>query len=112
MGCQLRAWENCGDAVAAERCQPYTLDQEGRTPFWWAVKDRHVDVGVMLLEPSNIDPNTADEGGRTLILWAAEEGEAGVVEMLLKRKDVNPDTVDKSGRTPLSWLPGTGTGKL
>ena len=79
------------------------IDEEERTPFLWAVKYRHVEVGAMLLEPSNTDPDTVEEGGRTLLLPAAEEGGAGVVEMLLKRNDVNPDTADKSGRTPLSW---------
>ena len=77
-------------------------DSHGRTPLFYAAKNRHEAVVKLLLARDDVDVNSRDDNGTTPLLDAAEYGHEAVVKLLIVR-DVEMNSQDQNGRTPLSY---------
>ncbi|KAH6910064.1 hypothetical protein BKA70DRAFT_1100719 [Coprinopsis sp. MPI-PUGE-AT-0042] len=84
------------------------LDEEGRTPLFWAARLDSTTVLKRLLAHEGIDANLPDEGGRTPLIWASlldhkATGNTTFLKCLLAHPQIDINLADRHGRTPLFW---------
>ena len=85
-------------------------DNEGRTPLWWACRDKNLEIVESLLK-NDADVNLADKNGITPLWIACFHNNLEIVESLLKKgADVNQvnkgadvNQVNVKPTTPLLW---------
>lgn len=80
-----------------------SVDGDGRTPLWWAIRNGHGTIVNVLVEKGARVKSTEGIYDRTSLSWAAERGHKSIVKVLLD-KGANVDSkASIYGRTPLIW---------
>jgi ankyrin repeat protein len=87
--------------LAMPDIDPNMPDRAGRTPLYWAVWYRRVEMVDMLLSRRDVIPDLDDWVGRTPLIVAASRGYTEIVKMLLHRPDVNPNITTADAGSPL-----------
>ncbi|KAK6839915.1 hypothetical protein PG987_005781 [Apiospora arundinis] len=60
------------------------VDNDGRTPLFWAVEENSVEVAQLLIDVGRSDVTAHDNEGRTPLIWAAKAKAYGMVQLLTK----------------------------
>ncbi|KAH7034491.1 LOW QUALITY PROTEIN: ankyrin repeat-containing domain protein [Microdochium trichocladiopsis] len=77
-------------------------DDDGQTPFWFAIGKGHEGVVNLLTGTARVDAGVKDNEGDTPLSWAAWKGNQAMVKLLLATEGVNPSSKNKAGQTALS----------
>ncbi|KAK0373436.1 hypothetical protein CLIM01_09202 [Colletotrichum limetticola] len=78
-------------------------DQNGRTPFLWAVELGNETIVKRFLDMGKVDVDGRDQDGQTPFLQALQLGRTAVAKLLLDTGKVDVDRRDQDGRTPFLW---------
>ncbi|KAK3342018.1 hypothetical protein B0T25DRAFT_511525 [Lasiosphaeria hispida] len=85
-----------------------SLDEDQRTPLWWAARAGHVSVVRLLHREAAAWLDAKDRQGWPPLAWAADLGHFDVVRYLVESGEVQVDRPDSEGWTPLMWSASKG----
>jgi ankyrin repeat protein len=75
----------------------------GKTPFWQACQNGHLELVKKLMATGNIDVDKADNDGTTPFWTACENGHLELVKKLMATGNIDVDKADNDGTTPF-WI--------
>jgi ankyrin repeat protein len=68
------------------------MDENGRTPLSWAVRNGHEAIVKLLLDTGEIDINSKDQSSPMPLWWAIQNRHEAIVKLLLNTSKVNIDS--------------------
>jgi hypothetical protein len=97
-GLRKREWSRAADLVAERREFANAVDEDGRTPLFYAMRASHLDLARRLLD-AGADPDRLDHEGFAVVHDMAKRDDRAPIE-LLERYGADLDRATGLGMTP------------